>query len=114
MTSGFDFIADLVHLEQAIANSDLVLTGEGHLDHQSCQGKVVSGVAKLAIKHKKPCVALVGSRSDDLGGLESDLTAAFSIQTGPIALADAMVTQSTLKNLAMTAQNVGRVFMARN
>ncbi len=107
-------IADLVHLEQAIADSDFVLTGEGHLDHQSSQGKVVSGVAKLAKKHGKPCVALVGSRSDDLGGLESDLTAAFSIQTGPIALADAMVTQSTLKNLAMTAQNVGRVFMARN
>ncbi len=114
LTSGFDLIADLVHLEQAIADSDFVLTGEGHLDHQSSQGKVVSGVAKLAKKHGKPCVALVGSRSDDLGGLESDLTAAFSIQTGPIALADAMVTQSTLKNLAMTAQNVGRVFMARN
>ncbi len=114
LTSGFDLIADLVHLEQVIADSDFVLTGEGHLDHQSSQGKVVSGVAKLAKKHGKPCVALVGSRSDDLGGLESDLTAAFSIQTGPIALADAMVTQSTLKNLAMTAQNVGRVFMARN
>ena len=114
LTSGFDLIADLVHLEQAIADSDFVLTGEGHLDHQSSQGKVVSGVAKLAKKHGKPCVALVGSRSDDLGGLESDLTAAFSIQTGPIALADAMVTQSTLKNLAMTAQNVGRVFMARD
>ena len=114
LTSGFDFIADLVHLEQAIANSDLVLTGEGHLDHQSCQGKVVSGVAKLAIKHKKPCVALVGSRSDDLVGLESDLTAAFSIQTGPIALADALVTQRTLKNMALTAQNVVRVFKVRN
>ncbi|WP_413523200.1 glycerate kinase family protein [Lactococcus raffinolactis] len=114
LTSGFDFIADLVHLEQAIANSDLVLTGEGHLDHQSCQGKVVSGIAKLAIKHKKPCVALVGSRSDDLVGLESDLTAAFSIQTGPIALADALVTQRTLKNMALTAQNVVRVFKVRN
>ena len=114
LTSGFDLIADLVQLEQAIADSDLVLTGEGHLDNQSSQGKVVSGVAKLAKKHRKPCVALVGSRSDDLGGLESDLTAAFSIQTGPIALADAMVTQSTLKNLAMTAQNIGRVFMARD
>lgn len=80
MISGLELIADLVHLEQAISKSDLVLTGEGHLD-QCCQGKVVSGVAKLAKKHGKPCVALVSSRSDDLGMLENDLTAAFSIQT---------------------------------
>ena len=59
-------------------------------------------------------MALVGSRSDDLVGLESDLTAAFSIQTGPIALADALVTQRTLKNMALTAQNVVRVFKVRN
>ncbi|GHU35890.1 hypothetical protein FACS1894192_01410 [Bacilli bacterium] len=110
LTSGFDFIADLVQLKQAIANSDLILTGEGHLDHQSSQGKVVSGVAKLAKKYGKPCVALVGSRSDDLGELETDLTAAFSIQTGPITLADAINAETTLKNMAMTAQNVVRVF----
>ena len=113
LTSGFDLIADLVHLEQAIADSDLVLTGEGHLDHQSSQGKVVSGVAKLAKKYGKPCVALVGSRSDELGMLETDLTAAFSIQTGPISLDDAMITETTLKNMTMTAQNVVRLFESR-
>ena len=109
LISGLELIADLVHLEQAISKSDLVLTGEGHLDHQSCQGKVVSGVAKLAKKHGKPCVALVGSRSDDLGMLENDLTAAFSIQTGPVSLDDAIMTQTTLKNMANTAKNVVRL-----
>ena len=109
LISGFKLISDLVHLEQAILESDLVLTGEGHLDYQSSQGKVVSGVVKLAKKHGKPCVALVGSRSDDLGMLENDLTAAFSIQTRPISLDDAIMTQTTLKNMANTAQNIARL-----
>ncbi|GAB2023040.1 hypothetical protein RyT2_21140 [Pseudolactococcus yaeyamensis] len=113
LISGFKLISNLVHLEQAILESDLVITGEGHLDYQSCQGKVVSGVAKLAKKHRKPCIAVVGSRSDNLGRLEKDLTAIFSIQTGPIDLASAINTETTLKNMAMAVQNVVRVFELR-
>jgi glycerate kinase len=110
LVSGFELLVDLVQLEQAIATSDLILTGEGRLDRQSAHGKVVSGVAKLAQKHQKSCIALVGSRSEDIGNLDQLLTAAFSIQTGPIDLADAMLTTKTLKNMALTAQNVASVF----
>lgn len=106
LVSGFDLIANLIALESAIASSDLILTGEGHLDSQSSQGKVVSGVAKLAQKHGKPCVALVGSFETDIGGLEKTLTAIFSIQSGPIALAQAMETDMTLNQMAQTAQAV--------
>ncbi|MDR1606667.1 MAG: glycerate kinase [Streptococcaceae bacterium] len=106
LVSGFDLISDLLQLEAAVASSDLILTGEGRLDAQSAQGKVVSGVAKLAKKHGKPCVALVGSRSLELGELEQSLTAVFSIQVGPTSLDSAIQTDNTLHNIALTAQNV--------
>jgi len=45
---GFDVVADLVGLEDALVAADLVVTGEGKLDATSFAGKVVGGVLELA------------------------------------------------------------------
>lgn len=58
--SGFAAIANLTQLEQAMTESDLVITGEGCLDHQSPQGKVVGGVLELAKKINKPVIIIAG------------------------------------------------------
>lgn len=60
LVSGFDLVAEALRLEEAISGADLVLTGEGGLDAQSLGGKGPIGVAKLARKHGKPCLAVVG------------------------------------------------------
>ena len=44
----------------ALAEADLVITGEGSFDQQSLRGKVVAGVASLAREHGVPCVVLAG------------------------------------------------------
>jgi glycerate 2-kinase len=45
---GFDLVADLVHLPVRLQAADLVVTGEGHLDPPSFEGKVPGGVLGLA------------------------------------------------------------------
>jgi glycerate kinase len=45
---GFDVVADLVGLEDALMTAELVVTGEGKLDATSFAGKVVGGVLGLA------------------------------------------------------------------
>jgi glycerate 2-kinase len=45
---GFDFVAGLVGLAARLEPADLVMTGEGHLDPPSFQGKVPGGVLALA------------------------------------------------------------------
>src|SRR6185295_16704230 len=45
---GFDVVADLVGLQDALTGADLVVTGEGKLDATSFAGKVVGGVLELA------------------------------------------------------------------
>ena len=42
---GFDLVADELDLHDHVDGADLVITGEGHLDAQSFEGKVVGGVA---------------------------------------------------------------------
>ena len=58
--SGIDLVIRLTGLEQAVADADLVITGEGKFDEQSLRGKVVAGVARLASEHRVPCVVLAG------------------------------------------------------
>lgn len=59
-TSGVEMVLDAVGLDALMAAADVVITGEGSLDHQSLQGKVVAGVAELAAVHATPAVALAG------------------------------------------------------
>jgi glycerate kinase len=59
-SSGIEAVADAVGLRERIAAADLVVTGEGSLDWQSLRGKVVSGVAALALEAGVPVVAVAG------------------------------------------------------
>jgi glycerate kinase len=72
LVSGFDLVADEVGLDEALDGADLVITGEGFLDEQSFEGKVVGGVAALAAQLGVPVVAVAGQVYDPVpGGLDA-------------------------------------------
>ena len=58
--SGFEVFAEAVNLEKRIRQSDLVITGEGAIDRQTCMGKGVGRVMQLCRKSKVPCIAVAG------------------------------------------------------
>jgi glycerate kinase len=66
LVSGFEYVADEVGLDELIETADLVITGEGFLDEESFDGKVVGGVAALCAELKVPCLAIVGEVVDPL------------------------------------------------
>lgn len=66
LVRGFDLVADEVGLDEAIADADLVITGEGHLDRQSFEGKVVGGVQQRCLEAGVPVAAIVGIVDDDV------------------------------------------------
>jgi len=61
LARGFDLVAETVQLEEKIRKADLVITGEGKMDGQTQYGKTPIGVARLALKHKKPVIGVTGS-----------------------------------------------------
>ncbi|MDD5350544.1 MAG: glycerate kinase [Chthoniobacteraceae bacterium] len=63
--SGFETVAAILRLEQEIAASDYVLTGEGRLDVQTLEGKGPVGVAALARQQHKPVFAFAGAIEND-------------------------------------------------
>lgn len=58
---GIETIMEILDLESAMARVDLVITGEGKLDDQTLHGKVVAGVSKMAMRLRKPIVAVCGA-----------------------------------------------------
>jgi glycerate kinase len=64
LVSGFDLVAEEVELAARTETADAVITGEGFLDPESFDGKVVGGVAALAARAGRPVVAVVGEILD--------------------------------------------------
>ncbi|GAA0573042.1 glycerate kinase [Paractinoplanes ferrugineus] len=75
LVSGIDAVLAEVDFEALLRRADLVVTGEGCLDAQTAQGKVVSGVARRCAAAGVPVVAVVGrSRLDPRGRADLGLT----------------------------------------
>ncbi|QSR03221.1 glycerate kinase [Lactococcus sp. LG1267] len=103
---GFNKIAELLKIEEAIKTADLIITGEGQMDFQTAKGKVPFGMAKLGAKYHVPTIAFCGSLSEDLGEMNQVLLASYSIQRKVLPLAKAMENEVTLKNIEVLTKNV--------
>ncbi len=88
-------------LEDAVANADLVITGEGHLDTESFNGKVVGSVASIAERHAVPVVAVVGARDSDLR-----VPSALAVISLVESFGPEMAKQGTLSCLASLGSNI--------
>lgn len=64
LVAGFDLVAELTELDRHMAQVDGVVTGEGFLDDESFDGKVVGGVVEAARHAGVPVVAVVGEAFD--------------------------------------------------
>lgn len=80
---GIDAVLDAVGFDETVRDADLVVTGEGRLDDQSFQGKVIDGIISRC---KSKVVALVGQAQAGLDyaawGLDAVFTTA-KYQTTP-------------------------------
>ena len=65
MKSGIDTVLDLIGFDKRLEGTDLVVTGEGRTDWQSCFGKVMQGVGERATKKGVVAVGLSGSLGRD-------------------------------------------------
>ena len=63
---GFDLVADEVDLPGRLVDADLVVTGEGFVDRQSLEGKVVGGVEALARRLGVGALVVCGDIEDGL------------------------------------------------
>jgi glycerate 2-kinase len=103
---GIDSVLNWADFDQKGANADYIFTGEGRLDRQTLQGKLISGIAERA--KGKPIIALCGSLDLEPNDLKQlGLKVAFSITQKPCTLSEAL--SETAQNLERTAFNIARL-----
>lgn len=106
---GIDIVIEAVNLEASVQEADLVITGEGKIDLQTCFGKTPVGVAKIAKKYQKPVIAIAGSLGEGYE-LTADhgIDAVFSVVNSPVSLEEAI--EATPDNLLQLARNIAMVY----
>lgn len=97
LRSGIDLVMELTRFEENLDGVDLVITGEGKLDSQTLQGKLVGGICQRAGARSIPVAALCGTLDADPQALRAmGLAYAASILTRPMGLDQALAEGPTL------------------
>ncbi|MFI3237294.1 MAG: glycerate kinase [Lachnospiraceae bacterium] len=91
MRSGIQTVMDILTLEEKIDGADLVITGEGMMDHQSAYGKVAYGVGTACKNKNIPCVAIVGGMGERAEAMyEHGITSIMTTTNGIMDLSTAV------------------------
>ena len=105
---GIDVVLDTVKFDELLEGADVVFTGEGKIDSQSLQGKVVAGVAKRASAKGVPTVAVVG-------GIDGDISEVYDIGVNSVFAINRMPEDFSVsrykseENLEATVDNIFRI-----
>lgn len=103
---GIEAMMDLTRFDEHLSWADLVITGEGKIDDQTTQGKLIAGIVARA--RPKKVIALCGALEAQPDTLRAiGLQSAFSIARGPCTLNEALA--GTARNLEATGFQVGRL-----
>ena len=91
LRAGVELVMEAAGFDAALAEADLVLTGEGRIDAQTAFGKTALGVARRAREAGVPCVAVGGSVTPEGAEALAVVGArAVGASDPPLALAEAI------------------------
>jgi glycerate kinase len=94
---GIDVVIGHTRFREFLVEADLVITGEGRIDHQTLSGKTPLGIAQEAKRAGVPAVALAGSLGKGIEALyPHGLSAMLSMVNRPMSLQEAMLNAESL------------------
>lgn len=113
---GIEMLLEAMHFDRLIAGADLILTGEGRIDHQTLHGKVPCGVLQAGRRQQIPVIALGGAVENPRDLTDNGFAAVFPIVPGPVTLEEAMREECAARNLENTVEQILRTlkYVARS
>jgi glycerate kinase len=108
---GIETVLDTVNFRKVISDADMIITGEGKMDHQSLRGKVVIGVAKRAKEQNIPVIVIAGGTDSGIEeAYDMGVTSVFTINRLPEAFETSRF--KSAENLAFAMDNILRLIKA--
>lgn len=113
LVNGINYFLELTRFDLALQKCNLVITGEGSIDHQTSKGKGPFGVACRAKLRRLPVIAIAGKvplKPDS--SLQSYFEALIPIGHEPLDLPTALA--FTKNNLIRTSREIGNLLALGN
>jgi len=110
LVQGIDYFLELTGFSAALAQANLVITGEGSIDEQTLQGKGPYGVARRAKQRQLPVIGLAGKVPlHPSSTLQDYFEVLLAIGHEPSDLPGAL--RNTRDNLVRVAKEIGDLLM---
>lgn len=106
---GVEWVLDALHFEELLKGCDLVVTGEGRIDHQTLMGKTPYGILQAASRQDIPTIAIGGSINWCPELKESGFSSILSINEEGLPLDIAMRPEVAKENLRRAGIKVGNM-----
>ena len=106
LKSGADLLLDICHFEEAIKGADLIITGEGRIDHQSLMGKIPGKILAKGIKYGIPVIAIAGCAEDKEVLDRAGFKGIYEIKPKDMALEMAKQRDVTIRNIQETITRI--------
>jgi len=108
---GGDLLVEMLNLENIVKGADLLVTGEGGINHQTRFGKTPVAVSHIGKKQGVPTIALAGALDEGHETIyEEGITAAFSIVPQATTIKDAL--KNGKENLESVSANIAALIKA--
>lgn len=112
LASGVQIVMQHIGIEKEIAQADLVITGEGKLDAQTLQGKVILGLSEICQKNNIPLAVLCGTLAITTQQIQqAGFTYVASVLNSPVTLQVAQ--KEAYHNVKNATFNLVRLFFYR-
>jgi len=112
LVSGIETVMARSKLRAELESADWIITGEGCFDNQSLRGKVISGIAKIALESHTRLAVLAGQVSVPQQEYQKlGIITAISCRTNDMSLDYALKNSRTLLGLA--AQQFAKEYLSR-
>ncbi len=106
LIAGFELVAEEVGLHEAVHAASLVITGEGFLDNQSFEGKVVGGICDIAEPAHVPVSAICGD-------IDTEIDESLLKRANPVSLVSQYGTEISMSRVLQCIEEQATLIVRR-
>ena len=108
LKSGADLLLDISRFKERIAGANLIVTGEGRIDHQSLMGKIPGKILQIGKKYDIPVIALAGCVEDEVMLREAGFAGVYATKPASMTLKEAMKREVAMECVCQTVASLFR------
>jgi len=108
LKSGADLLLDICQFKEKLKDADLIITGEGRIDHQSLMGKIPGKILEAGLEQGIPVIAIAGCVEDEELLKEAGFHGVYATKPEEMPLEEAMKREVAMRCVKDTVYTLAK------